>query len=335
MKKLKIAQIGIGHDHAPMALAAIRHRSDLFDVVGYALPDIEKEKFADLLYHFDGLPELTVEQIMADPTIEAVVIETEEVNLTRYALMAAKAGKHIHMDKPGGIELADFEEMIEIMRSKNLIFHPGYMYRYNPEIIQLLERVRNGELGEIFSVEAHMDCRHTPEKRQWLGTFPGGMMFFLGCHLIDLLLQLRGMPDRIIPLNRCTGVDGVTAEDYGMVIFDYKNGVSFAKTCAEEVGGFARRQLAVTGSKETVELRPLEMGIPDSGGMQYTGLRFATDDVQNWHDLGKCSKSEPFDRYEPMMVSFCKMALGEKENPISYDYELTLYKTLLKCCGVE
>lgn len=330
MIKLRIAQIGIGHDHGPAIIDSIRKQSDFFEIVGYALPEIEKEKFKDRYKYFEGLPEMTVEQILNDPAIEAVTIETEEVNLTNYALMAAQHGKHMHMDKPGGLELDAFEELIETVRAKNLIFHLGYMYRYNQAIMQLMKDIKAGELGEIFSVEAHMDCRHNPEKRQWLETFPGGMMFYLGCHLIDLLLQIRGMPDKIIPYNRCTAVDGVTAEDYGMVIFDYKNGVSFAKTCAEEKGGFERRQLVVTGSKATVELRPLEMYGSLSG--QYTGVRTSLSD--DWGDSGYHTNTKPVDRYDFMMESFYRMALGKKENPYTYDYELELYKTVLKCCGV-
>ena len=100
--------------------------------------------------------------------------------------------------------------------------------------------MRAGELGRILSVEAQMNCSHPAEVRQWLQDFPGGMMFFLGCHLVDLILQLKGMPDNIIPLNRCTGMDGVTAQDFGMAVFEYPDGISFAKTSACEKGGFLR-----------------------------------------------------------------------------------------------
>lgn len=76
------------------------------------------------------------------------------------------------------------------------------MYRYNPFVKELLQKVKNGELGDIISVEAQMNCMHSVNTRQWLANFPGGMMFFLGCHLIDLILQIQGMPERIIALNK-------------------------------------------------------------------------------------------------------------------------------------
>lgn len=328
MKKVKIAQIGLGHDHASAIFGSLRKLTDYFDFVGYAVPPEEKGRFT---VNAGNIPERTVEDILADPTITAVAVETEEVNLTNFAQMAADAGKHIHMDKPGGLSLPDFEKLVRTVKEKHLVFHLGYMYRYNPAILELLDRVRAGELGEIYSVEAHMDCRHTPEKRQWLETFPGGMMFFLGCHLVDLLLLFRGQPERIVPFQRSTGLDGVTAEDYGMVVFEYPNGVSFAKTCAEEMGGFERRQLVVCGSKGTVELRPLEMFGHFEG--QYTGVRVSTS--ADWFDAGYRTATRPLDRYDPMMEGFYRMVIGEKENPFTPDYELEVYKTVLKSCGVN
>ena len=50
---------------------------------------------------------MTVEEILEDPDIEAVVVETEEIYLFKYASLAADAGKHIHMEKPGGLSEAE------------------------------------------------------------------------------------------------------------------------------------------------------------------------------------------------------------------------------------
>ena len=173
-----------------------------------------------------------------------------------------------------------------------------------------------------------MNCRHPDEKRAWMSKFPGGMMFFLGCHLVDLILQIKGAPDNVIPLNRCTGMDGVTAQDFGMAVFEYADGVSFAKTSACERGGFLRRQLVVTGTKGTIELKPFEVGC---GPLQYTDKSESFDTA--WHVPGRIARSELFDRYDAMMASFAAMVRGEKENPWTPDYELELFRTVLKACG--
>lgn len=330
MRKIKVAQIGISsYSHGSMIFESMKKQKELFEIVGYALPEGEREKFPRQMSCLAEYNEMSVDEILNNSEIEAVVVETEEIHLTKYAQMVADAGKHIHMEKPGGIGLLEFERLIATVKKKKNVFHLGYMYRYNPCILELLQKVRNGDLGEILSVEAQMSCIHPVHTRQWLGNFPGGMMFFLGCHLIDLILQIQGMPEEIIPLNKCTGVEGVTAKDFGMVIFEYKNGVSFAKTNACEIGGFARRQVVVTGTKGTVELKPLEMY--DECSLPYTVKTEYRSKA--WEDEGECHKTKSFDRYDAMMASFAAMVRGEKENPYTYEYEMDLYKTIMKACG--
>ena len=329
MRKIRIAQIGFNRNSHAMPVFMRLKRLECFEVAGYVLPEGEWEWLSDLQKsRLADCRQLTLEQVLNDPTIEAVTIETEEVNLTRYALMAAKAGKHIHMEKPGGIALADFEELIAIMKKTGKVFHTGYMYRYNPLIRQTMEQVKKGELGEIISVEAQMNCPHTPEVRQWLENFPGGMMFFLGCHLVDLVVQLQGLPKRVIPLNKSTDTDGVTAEDFSMAVLEYDRGYSFVKTVACEKGGFRRRQLVITGTKKTVEMKPLEIV---EGPSHHTIM--TTYDTMDWHDPGETVDSGLFDRYAPMLEGFGKMVAGEQENPWNYDYELDLYRLILQCCG--
>ena len=176
-----------------------------------------------------------------------------------------------------------------------------------------------------------MNCIHSKELRQWLENFRGGMMFFLGCHLIDLIFRIQGQPEKVHPFNRCSGLDSVTAEDQGMAVLEYKNGISFAVTNANQFGGFARRELVVTGSEKTVSLCPLEMFHEDGG--QFTTWTEYSD--LSWADQGTSRDCPPHDRYDAMMAGFAAMVRGEKENPYTLDYELELYKLVLKCCGVE
>ena len=206
------------------------------------------------------------------------------------------------MDKPGSADHAAFTEMVRLAEKKNLVFHVGYMYRYNPAVEYAREVVKSGKLGTVYSVEAQMNGLHSAEKRQWMDSFPGGMQFFLGCHLIDLIVQLQGIPSEIIPCNKETGFDGVTATDFGMTVFKYPNGVSFAKACDAEPGGFARRQLVICGEKGTLEIRPMEKYIvpaPDEKNM-YTAIREVYYDKAaklGWNYDGEYRQLDPFNRY--------------------------------------
>ena len=331
MRKINVVQIGIGHDHAPMVFESLKKLNQFFDIKGYCLPENEREKFNGRLSIFDGYNELSIDEVINGSNVDAVVIETEEENLTKYAIMSAKAKKHIHMDKPGSMSLPDFEELVNIVKNNKKVFHLGYMYRYNPEIQKLLKSVSDGELGEIYAVEAHMSniFPQTKEKKQWLEKFKGGMMFFLGGHIVDIVLSIQGLPEKIIPLNKCTGLDGVTSEDYGMAIFEYKNGISFVKTCASEIGGGARRQIVVCGSKKTVEIKPIEIIKGDDVSTVVTHYESKPFEYDKQH------KSGNFNRYDNMLEGFSKYVSGEMANPWTYDYELSLYKCLLKSCGYE
>ena len=332
MKKIRVAQIGTNfYSHGPFIWDSIKKQSDLFEPVGYALPERERERLPQQVKRFEGYREYTVEELLKDPTIDAIIVETDEIYLTKYALMAAKAGKHIHMEKPGGANLAEFEELIATVKKNQTVFHTGYMYRYNPYVMELLAQVRAGELGEIISVEAQMNCRHPKEVREWLKELPSGMLFFLGCHLIDLIYSIQGKPLEILPLSCSTHLDGVNTDDFGMVVLRYPNGVSMAKTNDTQLGGFARRSLVVTGSKKTVELCPLEMY---GEGDQLFTTRTVYDSA-GWADRGYTTDSEQFDRYDNMMASFAAFVRGERKNPYTYDYELELYRLLLECCNVK
>ena len=332
MRKIKIAQIGTSEfSHGGQVFNSLSRNSDIFEIVGYVMPENECEKFASAMgkCSFEKYKELSLDEVLKNPEIEAVTIETEEIYITKYAQMAAEHKKHIHMEKPGGTNLADFEKLIDTVKKNKTVFHTGYMYRYNPYIMELKEQIKNGELGDIVSVEAQMNCFHPKHIRQWLGNFPGGMMFFLGCHLVDLIYSIMGKPDKIIPINKCSGIDGVTAEDFGMAVFEYENGVSFAKASAVELGGFERRQLVVSGTNKTVELKPLERNIEGGNIVTERYIRDSAD----WSANTPKEITPPFNRYDSMMRSFAQMVIGEKENPWGYDYELELYKILLKACG--
>ena len=290
MKKIRIAQIGTSkYSHGNGIFDALKKYPTLFEIVGYTFPENEREKFPANMTAFAGYREMTLDEILNNKTIDAVAVETEEIYLTKYAIMAAKAGKHIHMEKPGGVSLPDFEELIGLVKKNGTVFHTGYMYRYNPVIIETLKRIRAGEFGDIISVEAQMSGYRDIEQTEWLKTFPGGMMFYLGCHLVDLVVSIMGEPKNIIPYNYPSMTHQTDALDNCFAIFEYDRGVSFVKTSQAERGGYGRRQLVITGTKGSIELKPLEVNVA------YPLLRT---------DYRECFSS-----------SFAAMVRGEKENP--------------------
>ena len=336
MRRIRVAQIGTNiNSHASQCFKALCAHPDMFEVVGFCIVEDEKITCPNWRERFGDYPELTLEQILEDDSIEAVTVETDEIHLTKYAQMAAEHGKHIHMEKPGSQSVAAFERLVNTMRDSGKVFHTGYMYRYNPCVAELMRDVKARKYGNIFSVEAQMNCRHNEKVRSWLSNFKGGMMFFLGCHLVDLVMQIKGVPERVIPLNKSTGLDGLDVEDYGFAVLEYPDGCGLVKTSASEIGGFYRRQLVVSGERGMVELKPLELtDVKQPADPTVTGVRVSTD-AENWFDEGVFTMSDPFPRYNGMLRAFGEYVRGEKENPYTLDYELALFKTIIKCCGGE
>lgn len=330
---IKVAQIGIGHDHAIVTMDSVLRQKDIFEFVGFC--ECEDEEFARPQREkmCPDAKEITLEEILNDETITAVFVETNDWNLTKYARMALEHNKHVHMDKPGSQNHEDYKNTVLMAKEKNLVFHVGYMYRYNPVLMDIFNNI--SQIGEIYSVEAHMDCEHFPDKRQWLDHFQGGMLCFLGCHLIDLVYRLQGEPEEVIPLS-CT-TDGVAKEDLGFCVFKYKNGLSFVKTCANEFAGFHRRQLVIIGEKGTIEVRPLEWYSPGQYVLMETeySVLLKEGNGVNWLASPKPKKCEPFNRYDTMMASFASYILKEKENPYTYEYEIKLHNLLMRACGVK
>ena len=135
MKKIKIAQIGIGHDHASVIMDSLLRQKALFEVKGYCVCAEEEERFEKKRSSvYARSTRLSLEEILNDPELDAVTIECDEGNLTRYALMAIERGIAVHMDKPGSADHQSFCRLIESAREKKLTLHLGYMYRYNPVI---------------------------------------------------------------------------------------------------------------------------------------------------------------------------------------------------------
>ena len=95
------------------------------------------------------------------------MVETEELKLIETAQKCVDKGLHVHIDKPAGGNVDDFERLLNTAKSKNLTVQIGYMYRYNPAVQYCWNAVKNGELGKIYQVDAIMNSWYSPEKREW------------------------------------------------------------------------------------------------------------------------------------------------------------------------
>lgn len=341
MKRIKIAQIGCSETtHGSSILQSMLRQSDIFEVAGLADVDIHTRPIAPVFTE-KGVPKMSVEELFAIPGLEAVAVECDENLQTKYAIMAAERGFPVLLEKPGSESDEDFDRLIDIIEEKKLPFQMNYMYRFNSAVRYAFEKVKSGELGEIYSVEAHMNCQEPEDYRRWTSNFKGGMFYYLGCHLVDLIYRIQGEPEEIIPLSTPIQPGYIDANDLGFAVFKYKNGVSFAKVSGYEVGGAMRRQLVICGTKGTIEIRPLERpvkgyDIPKDVCTLYESYQDGTPGapIRDWALDGERMDFEPKNRYDEMTAFFAAMVRGEAENPYTPEYERKLHKLFIRACGL-
>ena len=327
MKRIKIGQIGIGHNHGHAKMLAARKFPELFEIVGYAE---ENERWIEKRGNNPGyidLPRLTVDEVIEKS--DAVLIESDVWNLTEYARRCVEAGKHIHMDKPASGTLEEYKHVLDTAKEHNLVVQLGYMYRYNPAVIKCFEHIKNGDLGEIYSINAEMSTYHPVDYKRWLTNFGGGIMYILGSHLVDLIVYVLGVPNKITTFMKHTGLDGVDFEDNNLAVLEYDKALARIFVSSVEVNGFGRRQFVVSGSKGTVNICPLERPIT----MTYSDTSITNETYEN------VCVSLPFvdntndGRYDDMMQDFYSYIIGEKSNPFTYDHDYAVQKVLDEIVG--
>lgn len=325
--KLKIGQIGIGHNHGGAKMLAVRKFPELFEVIGYAEENerwIEKRGNSEC---YEGLCRLSVEEVIKQS--DAVLIESDVWDLTKYAKMCVDAGKHIHMDKPASGTLNEYKYVLDTAKAKNLVVQLGYMYRYNPSIKEAFRRIRSGELGSIHSIVAEMSTRHSDEYREWLNNFAGGNMYIFGSHLLDLILLLLGEPKNIQSHIGQSGANGINAPDLSAATLIYEHAVARIFVSSVECNGWGRRCFSVAGSEGTLEIRPLEVPVRMTLARKGDGNEYFDDYAK---EIGTISLPDS-ERYDKMMQDLYDFITEKKQNPYTHEHEFLLQKTLYEIIG--
>ncbi len=329
MKKIKIGQIGIGHNHGAAKAADCRRLSDIFEFVGVAVPDEDAEytKRKELEV-YKCVPFMSVEELLGVEGLDAVLVETTVPNLVSYGQMAIDRGLHIHLDKPAGENFEEFEKLLSDAKAKKLAVQMGYMYRYNPGVLYAFEQIEKGRLGNVHTIDAHMSTEHMPDFRKYLSQFRGGTMYIFGCHLIDIIVKVKGKPKKIVPFNVSTGNNGYDFPDNCCAALVYDDGTCFVRTSSVEINGWGRRQIVFCGTEGTIEIKPIEN--PMIVTEAYAG------EGSSWRDTHHDVHPEPqAHRYINMLTDFAKMIRGEGENPYTYEHDLYVHKATLAACGFD
>ncbi len=308
-------------------MLAVRKFPELFEVVGYAE---ENERWVEKrgnMKGYEGLPRMGVDELISK--CDAMLIETDVWDLTATAKKCIDAGLHIHMDKPASGTLEEYKALLDSAEQQKLVVQLGYMYRYNPAILKCLEHIKNGDLGEIYSINAEMSTYHTVPYKQWLCNFKGGIQYILGSHLVDLIVYILGEPNNITAWEKHTKLDGVDFADNNLAVLEYDKALARVFVSSVEVNGWGRRSFMVSGSKGTVDIEPIE----NDCTMTYASTDFCSNCYEDMHQDVEVKDIPKNCRYDDMMQDFHAYIMGTKENPFTYEHDYKVHKVIDKMVG--
>lgn len=320
--RIKIGQIGVGHAHA--AKLGVYRASPDYEVVGIVEPDAGLRRQAESQAAYRDLLWMTREQLLNVPGLQAVTVETRVRDLLDNAEAGIAAGKHVHLDKPAGESLPQYRRILDAAAKQKLLVQMGYMYRYNPGVILLREMLRQGWLGDVFEVHTVMSKVIPASGRGELVPYQGGLMFELGCHVIDLVVGVLGKPAavRAFPRHSSKIDDGLL--DNMLAVFEYPQATASVKASALEVDGGERRHFVVCGTGGTFHIQPL-----DNPSARVTLSAAQGEYRKGYQDI----RFPKFDRYVADAADMARIIREEKPSDFSYDHDWAVQESLLKACG--
>ena len=341
MKPIRIAQIGVTHEHAPAVINSLKLRSDLFEIAG-VVDDTELCKDSPHMggsihdEYYSGLPIKTMEEVLNDPTIEAVTVETANLMLTPVALQFMEKGIPIYMDKPGSPDLQLYKKLLAGCKAKSLPFQIGYMFRVNPAFEFARKAIQNKLIGDVTYMELDMNHNYGGEKYQeYMRGLPGGIMYNLGCHLIDFTVRTLGAPDKVTPFLTSVKGDAQETQNLCMAVLQYKNALVNIRACSKmPMSDYTSgRIMIVEGTNGTIYCNPLEViGGPKEQELELY-LQEASDDFPAGRHLMRFAP--PRDRHEKQLEEFAATIRGEAKETLTREHDLLTHEVILAASGIE
>ena len=193
-----------------------------------ALMDVREEAAREAASRF-GVPKVyaTEEEMLADAEVQAVYIATPVNFHGRQIQAAARAGKHVLVEKPVTLTLAEGEKAVEACRKAGVLLGCGYMMRFHALHVAARDVIARGDLGRIVAGRAQLTCWYPPIPGAWRQdprTGGGGSLADMGSHCIDLLEFISGRRVASVFAMNQSLVQSYTCEDTSTVLLRMDNG---------------------------------------------------------------------------------------------------------------
>ena len=198
-------------------------------------------------------------RVLKDPEIDAVVLATPHTLHWKQVIQAAKAGKHVFVEKPFTLTRKTAEKAIEAVRTAGITLGVGFNRRYAPSFIEMMYRIRAGKIGDVLHVEATHSgpTGYNLGAASWRSTrveAPAGGMTARGIHTLDAMIQIAGLVTSVYAFSdkRKLPAD-VDMDDTTSMLMKFASGATGSLSAVFVTADLYR--VHVYGSKGWIELR--------------------------------------------------------------------------------
>lgn len=321
---IRTAFYGVDHSHFDGKLRVVAGSPD-FELAGICEPDAVLRARAQRSPALKDVRWLTEQELLGDKSIQVAIVESRVADTVPRGKKVIAAGKHLHLEKTPGNRLEPYRELVEEARRRGLLLQAGYIWRFHEGFRAALDAAREGWLGKVHTLRATINTDGNEQQRSRWALYRGGMMFELGGHQIDRVVDLWGTPKSVRPwLRHDTGFPDKLA-DNTLAVLEYEQGLAVVSSSARMPGHTPHRSFEIIGTDGTVLLQPLERDCK----MRVT-LRQARGPYKEGTQVVE------FPGQNRYTGDFRELAAAIRENrPLkySYDYELMLHEAILRASG--
>ena len=134
------------------------------------------------------------EELLADADVDAVYISVIHPNHARWAIAAARAGKHILVEKPIAMNAGEAAAMIEAARQYDVFLMEAFMYRCHPQMARCAELIRGGAIGDVLAIRSTMSfsAPFDEKSRLFNRELGGGGILDVGCYPASMARFIAG-----------------------------------------------------------------------------------------------------------------------------------------------
>ncbi|MEW6358768.1 MAG: Gfo/Idh/MocA family oxidoreductase [Planctomycetota bacterium] len=198
-----------------------------------AVADMNEESAKEMAQKFGAEAYTDYRELLDCKDVDAVEICTHPRPHCKMAVAAAKAGKHILLEKPMCRTVAEAEKMIAAAKKAKVRLQVAYMMRFNPNLMKLKELLDNGTLGEPHMIQC-CQVGYFPPKHPWLfiRKESGGMLVEQAIHVFDEWLWLYGPAKSVyaqmshVPMGGTYPAEKKAVENNAVITVNFKSGAT-------------------------------------------------------------------------------------------------------------